>query len=60
MQKKINGRDVACNVSTWALCLLVASFTAHAQSPYINKVYDYVPAPGQFINVLPEYEPGDT
>jgi hypothetical protein len=33
---------------------------AQAQSPYINKVYDYTPAPGQFINDLPEYEPGDT
>jgi hypothetical protein len=30
-----------------------------AQSPYINKVYDYVPAPGQFVNELPEYKPGD-
>lgn len=31
-----------------------------AQSPYIHKVYDYVPAPGQFINEAPEYEAGDT
>lgn len=28
-------------------------------SPYINKVYDYVPAPGQFVNLLPEWEEGD-
>lgn len=31
-----------------------------AQSPYIYKVYEYMPAPGQFVNELPEYEPGDT
>ncbi|MDD3063244.1 MAG: Ig-like domain-containing protein [Massilibacteroides sp.] len=31
-----------------------------AQSPYIHKVYDFVPAPGQFTNALPQYNPGDT
>lgn len=30
------------------------------QSPYISKVFDYLPAPGQFVNKLPEYEEGDT
>ena len=45
--------------------ILVASFYAYtlvtfAQSPYINKVYDYLPAPGQFVNKLPIYEDGDT
>lgn len=30
-----------------------------AASPYISKVYEYAPAPGQFINELPEYSPGD-
>lgn len=29
-------------------------------SPYIAKVYDYSPAPGQFVNELPEYKSGDT
>lgn len=29
-------------------------------SPYITKVLDYRPAPGQNINILPYYEPGDT
>jgi chitodextrinase len=28
-------------------------------SPYIHKVYEYLPAPGQFVNELPEYETGD-
>ncbi|MDD4116171.1 MAG: hypothetical protein PHG27_11365, partial [Massilibacteroides sp.] len=31
-----------------------------AQSPYIHKVYDFVPAPGQFTNALPQYSLGDT
>lgn len=26
----------------------------------IAEVYDYLPAPGQFINTMPEYEEGDT
>lgn len=29
-------------------------------SPYISKVYEYCPAPGQFINTMPEYSEGDT
>lgn len=45
------------------LCILTLLYfcaCACAQSAYINKVYEYKPAPGQFINVLPEYEEGDT
>jgi hypothetical protein len=33
---------------------------AKAQSPYISKIFDYRPAPGQFVNQCPEYEAGDT
>ncbi|MDE6415612.1 MAG: cell surface protein [Duncaniella sp.] len=29
-------------------------------SPYISKVYEYFPAPGQFVNEMPLYEQGDT
>jgi uncharacterized protein YjdB len=43
-----------------AVALLVAAHALAAQSPYIDRVYEYMPAPGQFINELPEYEPGDT
>ena len=28
-----------------------------ANSPYISKVLDFVPAPGQFVNVVPEIDP---
>ncbi len=33
---------------------------ATAQTPYITEVLDYSPAPGQFVNVYPPYEQGDT
>ncbi len=29
-------------------------------SPYLARVYEYRPAPGQFVNKLPPYEKGDT
>ncbi|MDE5849297.1 MAG: cell surface protein [Muribaculaceae bacterium] len=29
-------------------------------SPYISKVYEYCPAPGQFVNEMPRYEEGDS
>ncbi len=29
-------------------------------SPYISRVYEYRPAPGQFVNEMPRYEEGDT
>lgn len=29
-------------------------------SPYISRVYEYRPAPGQFVNEMPKYEDGDT
>jgi hypothetical protein len=31
-----------------------------AYSPYISKVLEYNPAPGQFVNTMPIYEEGDT
>ena len=29
-------------------------------SPYIAHIFDYLPAPGQFVNVFPAYRPGYT
>lgn len=29
-------------------------------SPWIARVYEYCPAPGQFVNEMPQYEAGDT
>ena len=33
---------------------------AEGANPYITKVFDYMPAVGQFTNTLPLYEEGDT
>lgn len=47
------------DVYTMVVAMLVCT-KALAQSPYIDKVYEFCPAPGQFVNLLPEYEEGDT
>ena len=40
---------------------MMAALTAGAgNSPYIARVYDYLPAPGQFVNQSPAYKPGFT
>ena len=45
------------------ICTLCVIFilSAHAEnSPYLQKVWEFVPAPGQFTNELPKYEEGNT
>ena len=46
----------------FAIAAICAGITlpAYAQSPYIYKVWEFCPAPGQFVNELPLYEEGDT
>ncbi len=42
--------------------MLVAAFFAVSFAyahPYISRVWEFCPAPGQFINDMPEYEEGD-
>ncbi len=34
--------------------------TPDGSSPYIETVFEYLPAPGQFVNKLPTYEQGDS
>lgn len=41
------------------LLMLLISLATNAQSLGV-KVVDFLPAPGQFVNALPEYEEGDT
>lgn len=43
-----------------AAACLCAPLAASAASPYISQVFEYRPAPGQFVNEMPEYEEGDT
>ena len=30
-----------------------------AASPYVSRVFEFVPAPGQFVNLLPAYDSAD-
>ena len=39
------------------ICSLFLAATTFAQSPYISKVYEYMPAPGQFVHLMPEFDP---
>ncbi len=43
-----------------ALAALAALAAGAGNSPYIAHVYDYLPGPGQFVNVFPAYKPGFT
>ena len=47
---------------TFLLSLAAVSLMAASagNSPYIARVYDYLPAPGQFVNQFPSYKPGYT
>lgn len=40
--------------------LVIALHEETEYSPYTAKVYEYRPAPGQFVNTMPVYEKGDT
>lgn len=65
---------VAAAAGTYTLCLditdnattmrqtstIVVTAEEIEYSPAIAEVYDYMPAPGQFVNTMPEYEEGDT
>ena len=42
------------------LFFVIITISLYAQSPYISKVFDFRPAPGQFVNMLPKYKDGDT
>ena len=48
------------------LCRVTGEYDAHGVTPtpqadgrYISRVYEYKPAMGQFVNLLPKYETGD-
>jgi len=42
------------------LVVVVLCLKATGKSPYITRVFEYTPAPGQFINKLPKYDADDT
>lgn len=43
-----------------ALLLAIAGMAYADNSPYMAKVYDFQPAPGQYVNVMPKYVEGNT
>ena len=43
-----------------SIVVMMAAAAVADNSPYIARVYDYLPAPGQFVNVFPAYQPGYT
>lgn len=43
-----------------AIAMTAALAASADNSPYIARVFDYLPAPGQFVNVFPAYKPGYT
>lgn len=52
-------RFVLFGVLSWTTGLVMTGVEARASSPYISRVWEYNPAPGQFVNFMPEYEDGD-
>ena len=44
----------------FSLAVLAVLTASAGNSPYIAHIYDYLPAPGQFVNVFPAYKPGYT
>ena len=41
------------------LAVMAAMTVMAGNSPYLKHVYEYMPAPGQFVNTMPAYEDGD-
>ncbi len=52
-------RFVLFGVLSWTTGLVMTGVEARAASPYISRVWEYNPAPGQFVNYIPGYEEGD-
>ena len=44
---------------TLSLAAIFGASSIYGASPVHNKVFEFVPAPGQFVNMLPEWEEGD-
>lgn len=43
-----------------SLLAVVAVVTQAQNMPFVTKVYDFLPAPGQFVNMSPKFNDGDT
>ena len=40
--------------------VVMSALTTWGNHPWLSRVYEYRPAPGQYVNDVPEYEEGDT
>lgn len=56
-------QGIGINPNTVAFCNLNVTLTQYQGEPQIigdiDRVFEYMPAPGQFVNLLPKYEKGD-
>ena len=56
-------QNIGINPNTVAFCDNKVTLTQYQGEPKIigdiNRVFRYMPAPGQFVNLLPKYEQGD-
>ena len=48
------------NTFLLALSALMSLSAVAENQPFLTKVYDFMPAPGQFVNTLPAFNAGDT
>ena len=52
-------RKILLSIFSVCLCISVNAQDDKVFSEYISAVDEYVPAPGQFVNMIPKYEDGD-
>ena len=56
-------QGIGINPNTVTFCDEIVTLTRYQGKPEvkgdIDRVFEYKPAPGQFVNLLPKYEPGD-
>ena len=57
---KQNNKNMKLQAMIMAAALTTAVSVQAQNGKYISKVYDFRPAPGQFVNEIPEWEEGDT
>ncbi len=48
------------NTILLALSALMSLSAVAENKPFLTKVYDFMPGPGQFVNTLPAFNAGDT
>lgn len=58
--KRIPYLFVAISLAAASCSDTLKSLDSGEATPYITQVFDYLPAPGQYVNTMPQYEEGDT